>query len=82
MNDLENNNKDENKILTEIDSLIEAKNYELVKDRLYTTIFKYQREGILDKLNKFAYNLTDVLIHIFKHQISVKEIGTREFLPT
>lgn len=67
------------KIEVALDFLVDSKKFELVREQLYTVIYKYQREGILAELKKLTYKLTDVLIQIFKNQVEAKEIHAARY---
>ncbi|MFW9940914.1 MAG: hypothetical protein ACFFFT_07725 [Candidatus Thorarchaeota archaeon] len=62
------------KICNAAEFLVETNRFELAREQLYIAIRKYQREALSDELQELTIKLTNILIHIFKHQISVKEI--------
>ncbi len=79
--------QDTQKILKEITGkignaaqfLLGTNRFELAREQLYTAIYKYQREALSDELKELTTKLTDILIHIFKHQINVKEIHAARY---
>jgi len=59
--------------------LVETNRFELAREQLYNAIYKYQREALSDELQELTIKLTKILIHIFKHQVNVKEIHAARY---
>jgi len=59
--------------------LVDTKKFELAREQLYIAINKYQRESLSDELKDLTYNLTDILIQIFKIQVNSGEIYAAKY---
>ncbi|MFX1417519.1 MAG: hypothetical protein ACFE9N_01220 [Promethearchaeota archaeon] len=59
-----------NKIGSSADYLASINNFELAREQLYRAVNRYQLEDLFDELKDLTNKLTEVLIKLFKQQIS------------
>ncbi|MFW9881493.1 MAG: hypothetical protein ACFFG0_51165, partial [Candidatus Thorarchaeota archaeon] len=59
-----------NKIASAADYLVSINNFELAREQLYRAVNRYQLEDLFDELKHLTEKLTEVLIKLFKQQIS------------
>ncbi len=61
------------KIAAAADYLVSINNFELAREQLYRAVNIYQREDLFEELKDLTEKLTEVLIVIFKQQISERK---------
>ncbi|MFX1366825.1 MAG: hypothetical protein ACFE9Y_18030, partial [Promethearchaeota archaeon] len=61
------------KIVAAAEYLVSIENFELAREQLYMAVNRYQREDLFEELKNLTEKLTDVLITIFKKQVSEKK---------
>jgi hypothetical protein len=59
-----------NKISAAADYLVNINNYELAREQLYKAVNRYQLEDLFDEIKDLTMKLTEVLINLFKKQVS------------
>ncbi|NVM36215.1 MAG: hypothetical protein HWN81_11515 [Candidatus Lokiarchaeota archaeon] len=58
------------KIAAAADYLVSINNFELAREQLYRAVNRYQREDLFEELKDLTEKLTEVLITLFKQQVS------------